>query len=341
MDTLTHIALGAVVGEAMAGKKIGKQALLLGAVAQSLPDIDFVTSFWMSFSENLLAHRGFTHSFLFVFITASALAFFFDRWYMKPDMKLRAWFMFWFIQMTIHLLIDSCNAYGVGWFEPFSHTRFAYHFLFVADPFFSFSLGVATVALLLLKSGHPARLKWVIGGLTISFLYLGYAAWNKYTITRDVKNSLQQQSIAYSRFLATPTPLNSWLWFIAVDADSGFYIGHRSVFDQEPTITYQYFPQNKQALDTIRDHESLQHLIRFSQGYYIAEVRHGKLIFSDLRFGQITGWATPHERFVFYYYVSHPSDNQLVIQRGRFANWNKEIIMNMIRRIRGKTEYLY
>jgi membrane-bound metal-dependent hydrolase YbcI (DUF457 family) len=42
--------------------------MFLGAVAQSVPDIDFIASFWTSTSENLLAHRGFTHSILFTLL---------------------------------------------------------------------------------------------------------------------------------------------------------------------------------------------------------------------------------------------------------------------------------
>jgi len=45
LDTLTHIALGAIIGEAIGGKKLGKKALLVGAAVQCLPDIDFFASF--------------------------------------------------------------------------------------------------------------------------------------------------------------------------------------------------------------------------------------------------------------------------------------------------------
>jgi hypothetical protein len=42
MDSITHIAVGACIGEVFAGKKIGKKAMWLGAAANSLPDIDFL-----------------------------------------------------------------------------------------------------------------------------------------------------------------------------------------------------------------------------------------------------------------------------------------------------------
>jgi inner membrane protein len=45
MDSLTHIVTGACIGELFLGKQLGKKAMLWGAITQSLPDIDFVTSF--------------------------------------------------------------------------------------------------------------------------------------------------------------------------------------------------------------------------------------------------------------------------------------------------------
>ena len=60
MDSITHIALGGLLGEAIVGKKLGKRALVWGAIAQSIPDIDFLAAFFVDASHNLRAHRGFT-----------------------------------------------------------------------------------------------------------------------------------------------------------------------------------------------------------------------------------------------------------------------------------------
>ena len=40
MDSLTQIVLGAAVGEAVLGKKVGNRAMLWGAVAGTIPDLD-------------------------------------------------------------------------------------------------------------------------------------------------------------------------------------------------------------------------------------------------------------------------------------------------------------
>ncbi len=74
MDSITHIVLGATIGELVAGRRLGKKAMLLGALTQTLPDIDFVASFWLDTSRDVLAHRGITHSFFFILIMAPLLA---------------------------------------------------------------------------------------------------------------------------------------------------------------------------------------------------------------------------------------------------------------------------
>ncbi|HEY0040641.1 MAG TPA: metal-dependent hydrolase, partial [Flavisolibacter sp.] len=78
MDSLTHIVLGACIGEAIAGKYMDKRAMFYGALAQSVPDIDFVTAFFLHGAENVVAHRGITHSILF-----GVAATFFLTWLVK------------------------------------------------------------------------------------------------------------------------------------------------------------------------------------------------------------------------------------------------------------------
>ena len=59
MDSLTHIVAGAAIGEALLGKKIGKKAMLWGAIAGSAPDIDAVTNFFVSdIEENSGAEKA-------------------------------------------------------------------------------------------------------------------------------------------------------------------------------------------------------------------------------------------------------------------------------------------
>lgn len=66
MDSLSQIVLGAAVGEAILGKKIGNKAMVLGAIGGTIPDLDVIPgSLFMTPIEAMDFHRGISHSFLF------------------------------------------------------------------------------------------------------------------------------------------------------------------------------------------------------------------------------------------------------------------------------------
>ena len=74
MDSLTQIVLGAAVGEVVLGKKIGNKAMLWGAIAGTIPDLDVYQSLlYDSLKANEL-HRGISHSLLFSLLMAPLLA---------------------------------------------------------------------------------------------------------------------------------------------------------------------------------------------------------------------------------------------------------------------------
>lgn len=335
MDSLTHIAIGACMGELFAGKKIGRRAMFLGAVAQSVPDIDFLASFWLDTSENLLAHRGFTHSIVFAFLISPVLGLLAERWRRPHDITWARWTIFFLAQSLIHLLIDGMNAYGVGWFEPFSHYRVSYNWIFVADPLYSLWPEIAVLALLFLPKKDPRRRKWAWFGMFLSTIYLGLCGFNKYSIDKEVRMSFRDQGIQPKDYFTTPTPLNNLLWYVVASTDSGYQVGYRSVFDRSRQVDLHFVPRQEHLLEPVKDLEDLQRLLRFSKGFYAIENWHDTLVFNDLRFGQMAGWMNPQAPFVFYYYLQHPGENELVVQRGRFAGWNKETTLSLWRRMRG------
>lgn len=335
MDSITHLALGACMGEAFAGKRLGKKAMLWGALFQSAADIDFITSAWMDTPSALLAHRGFTHSFLFCIVITPLLALLAYRLHRPRTIPLTNWIRFTGSVLFVHIFIDAFNNYGVGWLEPFSHVRISFNAIYVADPFFSLIPGIAAVVLLLKKRDAPGRRKWWRLGLVAPALYLGLCLYNKARIDADVRSILKQQQISYSRYFTTPAPLQNWLWFVVAGNDQGYYTGYRSLSDRKKEIQFRYFPRNDSLLAGMEDEAELQQLIRFSQQFYTIGQWHDTLVFNDLRFGQVNGWDDPGGRFAFHYFLRRRGANKLVVQRGRFSGWNKESFRKYIERILG------
>ncbi len=332
--------MGACIGEAFFERGFGKKAMWWGALAQSIPDIDFVASFWLSASEAMLAHRGFTHSLLFLTIIVPLMTM--AAYILHKPIKITfyKWLLFFTIEVAAHLFLDGFNNYGIGWFEPFSHSRFSFNVIYVADPFFSIPIVISFLMLALLNRYSQKRTKWWRAGIVIPFVYLSYCTFNKLIVTQKVKRELSVGKIHHTQYLVTPAPLQNWLWYIVVGDSAGFNIAYCSVFDKKKPIEFYYHHKNDYLLNNISDHENLQRLIRFSQGYYTISKKNDTLIFNDLRFGQVNGWSNHQNNFVFNYKLDHSINERLMIQKGRFSGLTISSILSLFKRAAGNQSFL-
>jgi inner membrane protein len=334
LDTLTHIVLGACIGEATGGKILGRRAMIAGALAQSIPDVDFIAYFWLDKTENLLAHRGLTHGVFFGIITVAILSAASRKIFHKRKFTWRHGLALFGLNVFCHLFIDAFNAYGVGWLEPFFHNRFSFHVLFVADPFFSIWPFIGAILIWsFYRRPKMKTLGWKIA-LGMSALYLVYAVYNKIHVERLVRDQLTELKIPYESFFTTPAPFNTWLWFVMVKDKKGYWTGYRSVFDKYP-MELTYNPKNENLLTEVKEEKAAKNLIRFSQGYYTLERMHDTIAFNILRFGKIAGWYDKKAKFAFYYFFDKPGANEFLVQRGRFKNWTGQTVRDFIKRIKG------
>ena len=81
MDSLSQIVLGAAVGEAVLGRRIGNRAMIWGAVAGTIPDMDVLGQYFLSELDNLAFHRGISHSLVFCVVGALFFGWVTDRLY--------------------------------------------------------------------------------------------------------------------------------------------------------------------------------------------------------------------------------------------------------------------
>ena len=81
MDSLSQIVLGAAVGEVVLGRRIGNRAMIWGAVAGTIPDMDVLGKYFLSELDNLAFHRGISHSLLFCLTGSVVFGWVTDRLY--------------------------------------------------------------------------------------------------------------------------------------------------------------------------------------------------------------------------------------------------------------------
>lgn len=75
MDSITQIVLGAAVGEVVMGKKLGNRAMVWGAIAGTIPDLDVLANFVVDDIAALAFHRAISHSFFFAILAPALLAY--------------------------------------------------------------------------------------------------------------------------------------------------------------------------------------------------------------------------------------------------------------------------
>lgn len=338
MDSVTHIVVGACIGELALPKQLGKHRLWIGALANSLPDIDVVGSLWLSPTEDLLFHRSITHSLLFAVVVAVLFSLLFKKKVERYTLSASHLFFFLLFQFCLHEALDTCNAYGTGLLEPFSHQRFSIHLLYVADPLFTLMPLVAFNVLCVAKGNKETiRKRIAVLALVIPSVYLLCITIGKQSVVKEVENNLQQKHISNDKTILTPSTFNSLLWYVIAPTDSGYYIGYRSLFDSKHyTMPVAFYPKQDSLLQSVIQQPDVVNLIDFAKDDYTVEEEKGALSFNVIRFGQIFGWRSSQQApFAFHYYLDSTADNTLVVQRGRFSGWNKETVEAMLHRIKG------
>lgn len=334
MDSLTHIVLGAAVGEAIMGKQVGKKAMLWGAVAASAPDIDAVLSFFVSDIDSLVLHRGITHS-LFVALLAGPLFAWLIWKYHKSTGRLSSWIIMITSNIIGHDLLDTCTVYGTGLFTPFYDYRFSFDNIFVADPLYTLPLLASFFALLILRNNDHARHKWNRFGLVASSIYMMLTFFNHHNATEALQASMKEKGIKPGAYFAAPTLFNSFLWNVVVQDSAGFWVGYYSVFDRVKKPELHYVPQNKELLAAWSEKEDIRKLVIFTKGFYCITEKNGSRWFNDLRFGQVGGWENPQANFAFAFDLSEEADNTMVVQKGRIEGSTRTMIARLWVRIKG------
>lgn len=315
MDSLTQIVLGAAVGEAVCGRKIGNKALVWGAVAGTIPDLDILVNPWLDMVQQLSFHRSVTHSFLFAFISSPILGWLLRRIYPKEKATIRDWTLLFFLGFTTHAILDSFTTWGTQLFWPFSNHGVAFYNIFVIDPLYTIPFLAFVVAVAFYPKESVKRRGLNYAGLVISSAYLVFSFAAKAAANKAFEESMQAQGIAYTSYISKPTPLNTILWTVTAETEKGFYTGFYSLLDRNKDIDFRFEPRQESLVIPYRGDEKLERLLDITTGYYVVSEAAKGIHISDLRFGQFDGWREEGAgRYVFVYHVWEQENGELAFE---------------------------
>lgn len=313
MDSLTQIVLGAAVGEAVLGKKVGNKALLWGGIAGTIPDLDVLFTTGGAIQE-IVIHRGFSHSIVFAILMAPMLGWLVNWLYRKKsEASFWGWTMLFFWSIFTHPLLDSLTTYGTQLFLPFSDHRVSVASVFVVDLFYTlpFLLSVIGVSMLSRTSGLRKRVNQI--GLALSTAYLAFGLVNKYSASRVFESDLESEPLQMELVFTGVTPLNIALWYGVAESTDAFHVGYYSFFDGDKQIEWVGFPKNHHLLNGIEDEYGIDRLKWFSDDFYvIREVSPDTLNFYTMKFGRSKfASRNPEGSFAFYMKVIKNEDGTL------------------------------
>ncbi|WP_064966478.1 metal-dependent hydrolase [Tenacibaculum ovolyticum] len=331
MDSLTQIVLGAAVGEAVLGKKIGNKAMLYGAIAGTIPDLDVFASFFTDKVTALYIHRGFTHSIIFSVLFAPILAWIVTRYEKYKDFK--NWTLLFFLSFVTHPILDAHTTWGTQLFWPFD-IRLAFKNIFVIDPLYTLPFLVFLIFAMTQKRTSEKRRFYNKMGLIVSSSYLVLTLLLKWIAFNQFETALKNQNIAYSEIDTRPSPLNTILWSANVQTEDSFLLGNYSFFDTQP-ITFTKYSKNHNLLGNLTEDKNVKRMISISEGWFTINKKDDQLYFNDLRFGLLS-MKPKAENFVFKYKITVDNSGYVIFtEESKDKRDGKKLISDLWVRLKG------
>jgi len=369
MDSLTQITLGAAVGEAVLGRKVGNRAILWGAVGGIIPDLDIIPSLFMDDMARLSIHRGLSHSILFSVLLAPLLGYLVARWYRRRERpaggkpaaaqrpvggkqpavekghaaELRPitgkspgfgeWTLLFFLALSTHFILDCFTSYGTQIFYPFSTYRVALNSISIVDPIYSLPLLIPVIIILMMRNPQRRRMLNMIG-LGLSTLYLLFTLVNKWQVTAVFEQSLRDQKIHYNRIMTVPTFLNNLLWLGVAEGDNSFHVAYYSILEKNREIPFTAIRKNHHLIEHLRDTDAVRKLEWFWRGYFAVEQRNGIFFLNDIKHVVLSG-SSGKPTFIFSMMIHEGTDGALIVQRKRLRSIGKTAFVELFGRIFG------
>lgn len=297
MDNVTHSLTGWAMARAGLDRLCPQGAILL-ILSANAPDIDILaaTKGSLPYFE---AHRGYTHSLLFLPFMAALPVFVVAALFRRKLPWWRAWLLCC-IGVASHLLIDWTNNYGIRLLLPLSSRWFHLDLNFLYD-------GVI-MSVLLLAALWPL-FAWLVSreigdrtppgrsiarfALAFFLLFDCFRAFLHHRVITQLESRLYDNA-APVQTAAFPTPVNPFRWNAAVET-SGAYLSFPVSAYREPDInnaSVYYKPALTDSITSAKSEEPFRYFLYFARFPIWSESpvelngNRGKRIdLTDLRFG--------------------------------------------------------
>lgn len=333
MDSLSQIVLGAAVGEKVLGKKLGNKALLYGAIAGTIPDLDVYVGKLFDPITAIEIHRGFSHSILFFVLISPLLGWGLSKVEKHNNISFRRATLFWFVGLFTHALLDAFTTWGTQLLYPLD-IRFSMHSIFVIDPLYTLPFLFCLLMVMRYKRNIPKRQQWNHIGLIVSTFYLLLTVVVQQVVSMRFESRLKAENISYVRKIIKPSPMNIILWNSIIEVENGYYIGDYSFFDTKP-ISFDFYPKQAHLIGEFSEEKVIKQLKWISEGWWLIIQKENHFFFNDIRFGLISTDRKSAEFSFSYKLVKQEDELQAIEVTNKRKDRAKELLLNLWKRIKG------
>lgn len=284
MDSLTQIALGASVGEAVLGHRVGRKAALWGAIGGTLPDLDVLIPFGDPVAD-FTFHRSFSHSVIILALLTPLMVWLIRKIHPADAAHRKGWFALVYLAFLTHVLLDSCTVYGTQIFWPLSDYPMTWGSIFIIDPLYTLPLIAGVIAVAFFRRNPRSAYRFNLAMLALSTLYLGWSFAAKYHTHGIAREELVRQGIEYRQLMSLPGPFNTVLWRFVVMTPNGYAEGWYSLLGSDRVIEFTHRDSATELLSGLEAHWPVTRLQWFTKGFYRVVRQDESVIMQDLRMG--------------------------------------------------------
>jgi len=283
MDTGTHVVMGVALGglatidPVVSNDPTLLNAVLVGTIVGSqAPDFDTILKLRNN-AVYIRHHRGLTHSvpaLIFWGILIASLIYFF-----VPNVNFLHLWMWTFLAVIIHVLVDIFNAYGTQAFRPFSNRWIALGFINTFDPYIFFlHIGGIIAWMLGANPGHTFLIIYAV-------IILYYV--KRYFDKREIVQTVYDYFPTTEKVATSPTMKQNY-WRITVTTKDRFYVGtvengHIQLMDEFERVSLP----DTEVINIAKTDKNIAAFLSFSPVYrwqVIENERFTEVRFIDLRY---------------------------------------------------------
>tara|TARA_B110000008_G_scaffold271713_1_gene303511 strand:- start:2187 stop:3200 length:1014 start_codon:yes stop_codon:yes gene_type:complete len=333
MDPVTQVSLGAAAAALVSRPASLRSALIIGAIAGAVPDLDVLIQSEHDPLLSLEYHRHFSHSLFMVPVIGCLVALVYKGLLRSRAPDLATCGLYAIMGTLSHGLLDACTSYGTRLYWPFSQYRESWDLISIIDPLFTLPMLALLLVAFIRKRVNVAR-----SGLILAGLYLGFAAYQQRQAHTAILELAQERAHGVHDLVLRPSFANTVVWRSVYQHQGMYYVDAVRVL---PGSEAKYYPGDSTPVlsplqieawaqgqpNILRDVARFQH---FSQGY-LYQHPDDPTVLADLRYALLPDSIYP------LWGIRRPSHTDDPVQWVHYRKANQSAVNRLLAMLRGES----